>query len=433
MSKITVNKIKQDIEIETKKVVMSKIVDTYIYEDFFVYNEVEFIENVYLTLLKREPTHQELNNYLNLLRNGKKSKAQVITNIRYSEDGKKVAVKLLGSKKRYLISILSSLPIFGYLLKSLITLLTLPKLIKRLNSYENFMQQVKNENNDKFTQVDERFTQADERFTQADERFTQVDERFSQVQEQFIQVNERHDVSDTTPFLEVKSKDFLSIAIEKFPYSKDKFKDFDNDELYYSLFENVFYDSVAVTHKQKVYLNYIPIINSTETPHLDIGCGRGEFLKLLKENKNEAIGIDINEIEVKTLKQQNFNVEHIDMIKYLQNTLTTFSSISALQVIEHIDYDVLKSFISLAYKKLEKNGIIFLETINPHNKVAFNSFYMDETHKRPLPPEMVAFLLQYIGFKDVKFIYTSPMPKGFRDCYDVRMNYHDYAVLGYKI
>ena len=120
------------------------------------------------------------------------------------------------------------------------------------------------------------------------------------------------------------------------------------------------------------------------------------------------------------------------MIDFLQTTPKTFSSISALQVIEHIDHDTLKKFILLSYEKIKKGGVIMLETINPHNPVAFNSFHMDETHKKPLPPEMVAFMLQYIGFKDVKFVFISPMHEEFRSKIDERINYHDYAVIGYK-
>jgi len=233
--------------------------------------------------------------------------------------------------------------------------------------------------------------------------------------------------------LEIEANDFLLDAQKNFPYPLEKLDKFKKDELYYSMFESTFYNHKVVLEKQKIYLNYMPKnINTATAPHLDIGCGRGELLSILENNNYKTIGIDINSLEIKHLKEQGFNVEHRDMIDFLQTTPQIFSSISAIQVIEHIDHDTLKKFISLSYEKIEKDGVIMLETINPHNPVAFNSFHMDETHTKPLPPEMVAFMLQYIGFKDVKFIFISPMHEEFRSRIDERINYHDYAVIGYK-
>ena len=232
--------------------------------------------------------------------------------------------------------------------------------------------------------------------------------------------------------LEFVADDFLLKAIDKFNYPVKEFEKLNKNELYYSLFENIFYDSKLVKEKQKIYLDYIPKHNSKSLKHLDIGCGRGEFLLNLLEKKVYVKGIDINSIEIDKLLKDNFNVEEIDLIEYLSNTKHKFSSISALQVIEHLDYNILKEFIELSYNKISKNGVLILETINPHNSVSFNSFYMDETHKRPLPPEMIAFLLQWIGFKNIKFIYSSPLSKEYR-MLDPRRNYHDYAVVGYKI
>ena len=240
-------------------------------------------------------------------------------------------------------------------------------------------------------------------------------------------------IPDIPDFAEIKTQNYLQKSFENFPYTKEQYKKFKESELYYSLFENIFYNHEVVLQKQKVYLKYIPKTNSQKHPHLDIGCGRGEFLTNLKEKSIVAKGIDINSIEINTLSSQGYDVEVADMITYLKKSKQKFSSISALQVIEHIDYDTLKTFITLSYKKIQKGGVIILETINPHNKVTFNSFYMDETHKRPLPPEMVAFMLQFYGFKDIRFVYTSPMPKEFRNKHHLNINYHDYAVVGYKI
>jgi O-antigen chain-terminating methyltransferase len=425
--------------------------EVYIYADFTKYHDVEFIRNCYRVLLKREADVEGMNNYLTKLRNGQLSKSEIISILRYSKEGKTKNVKLLGSKKRYMLTIMNSIPVLGYFFKLVTTLFTLPRLIKRLNEYENYTYQLfmKNLDNDiKLQNAVNQKADKTELETLNNDLESSIDIKVDGLvhENTLLQVQKDIDsklakkvnsseleLPNIPTSLEVKAIDFLADAISKFSHPIDSFKDFNKDELYYSLFESTFYNHKVVLEKQAVYLDYIPSTNTNENLHLDIGCGRGEFLILLKKNNYHAMGVDINSLEVQTLKKQNFDVVHNDMISFLNTTTLKFSSISALQVIEHIDYDMLKEFVILAYEKISKDGVLILETINPHNKVAFNSFYMDETHKRPLPPEMVAFILQYSGFKNIKFRYTSPMPKEFRSKENNHINYHDYAVIGYKI
>lgn len=397
---------------------INKFNKIYTMSQFTMYHDENFIDNLYTVLLNKDATNDEKSYYLENLRNGTLSKSQIIIELYYSKEGRKQNIVILGAKKRLILFSLYKLPVVGYLIKLFITIATLPKLIKRINQNEIFIHNINETKIDNNTIV---HVQKD-----IENKFNNVEKRCNDFDKQF-------EVPKLEESVEIDAMDFLEDAISKFPYSKENFKDFDKDDLYYSLFESTFYNHEVVLKKQAVYLEYIPSINNKDFLHLDIGCGRGEFLTLLKNNGFESMGIDINNLEVQELKKQHFNVEHIDMIKYLKTTNKIFSSISALQVIEHIDYDTLKKFIALAYEKLETNGVIILETINPHNKVAFNSFYMDETHKRPLPPEMVAFMLQYMGFKNIKFRYTSPMPSEFVSKEYDNINYHDYAVIGYKI
>jgi len=120
--------------------------EIYEYKDFTKYHDEEFVKNSFKGLLKREVDIQGLNHYLTLLRTGQKSKTEIITMIRNSKEGKSKSVKLLGLKKRYIVTALYSLPLIGYILKSLVMLFTFPKLLKRLNSYENCISQELNIN-----------------------------------------------------------------------------------------------------------------------------------------------------------------------------------------------------------------------------------------------------------------------------------------------
>ena len=101
---------------------------------------------------------------------------------------------------------------------------------------------------------------------------------------------------------------------------------------------------MLVKEKQKIYLPYIKSINSKNI-WLDIGCGRGEFLDILRKNNIKAKGLEINKSSFLQAKSKNLDVELIDASTFLKSTPLTFRGISALQVVEHLDYEYLKEFL----------------------------------------------------------------------------------------
>ena len=450
--------------------------EVYEYADFTKYHDVEFIRNCYRGLLKREADTAGLNHYLFKLRSGQLSKSEIVSILRYSKEGKVKNVKLLGSKKRYIITMLNRIPAVGYFFKLFTTLLTLPRLTKRLNEYENYtyqlyMKNIDNEvklqnavnntfqgsfvnlnafvntkadktelqtlSNELQTEID---TKADktELQTLSNEFQTEIDTKADKTELQTLS-NELQTEIDTKAdkinlnlketFTE-KPNSFLDFAIQRYGKSIEEEKKLNEDDLYYLLFENVFYDHFAVKEKQKIYLPYIEE-NKSMLPWLDIGCGRGEFLDILNTRNIKSEGIEINTIEFNMLKEKGYIVSNEDAVSFLKNTSKTFRGISALQVVEHLEYGYLKEMLKLAYSKIEQNGIIILETINPRNELGLANFYMDETHKRPLPAEMMVFLLEWIGFKNIKIVYSALLPENFRNT-QINLNYHDYAVIGYK-
>ncbi len=130
--------------------------------------------------------------------------------------------------------------------------------------------------------------------------------------------------------------------------------------------------------------------------------------------------------------KNGYKVSSLDAINFLKESQQEFKGISALQVVEHLEYEYLKEMLQLSFKRITTGGMIILETINPRNMLGLANFYMDETHKRPLPAEMMVFLLEWIGFRNVKIVYSALLPENFRNT-QINTNYHDYAVIGYKL
>ena len=415
--------------------------DVYEYPDFTKYHDVEFIKNIYRALLKREVDNEGLNHYLGLLRSGKKSKSEIISLVRYSKEGRKGNVKLLGSMKRFILATLYNIPIIGYLSKLFVSFITLPKLVKRLNSYENYVSQeaIKSYHHDKLLEKAINLKADKTELEQiANELHVNLESKADKIELEQI-ANELHvNLESKADKIELALNDvyeeqpipLLSKAIQCLNKPIDIISQVENrDDLYYLLFENVFYEHNNVKKKQKIYLKYINKINNNSL-WLDVGSGRGEFLSILKENNIEAVGVEINKIEYTLLKERKYNVVLDDGVSYLKKINQKFMGISALQVVEHLETNNLKEMLILAYEKLEDNGIIILETINPRNTLGLSNFHMDETHKIPILPERLVFLLEWIGFKNIKIVYSA---RTFNNIKRISDNYHDYAVIGYKV
>lgn len=158
--------------------------------------------------------------------------------------------------------------------------------------------------------------------------------------------------------------------------------------------------------------DYVPIFRGARDV-LDVGCGRGEFLALLREDGIEARGIDINGAMVEVCRQQGLDVLEADAVSYLERQPDgSLGGLFAAQVVEHLEPHYLNALLDLAFAKLRPGSPIVLETINPACWFAFfESYIRDITHVRPLHPDTLRFLLIASGFQQVDIRYRSPYPE----------------------
>ncbi len=144
---------------------------------------------------------------------------------------------------------------------------------------------------------------------------------------------------------------------------------------------------------------------------LDVGCGRGEFLTLLGEHGISARGLDINQTMVDVCTAKGLSATAGDAVAYLRGLPDgSLGGLMAAQVVEHFDPPYLNAFIEAAFPKLRPGAVIVLETINAASWYAFFSSYIrDYTHRQPLHPETLGFLLEAAGFQRVELRYLSPV------------------------
>ena len=143
-------------------------------------------------------------------------------------------------------------------------------------------------------------------------------------------------------------------------------------------------------------------------PVLDVGCGRGEFLVLLREAGIEGRGVDLDADMVAYARGEGLDVEQTDAVEHLQVLEDgSLGGIFAAQLVEHIPATTLVRLLELASIKLRPGGVLVAETINPLSPLALRNYYADLTHAQPLVPETLELLARQAGFDSVELRYLN--------------------------
>jgi O-antigen chain-terminating methyltransferase len=156
---------------------------------------------------------------------------------------------------------------------------------------------------------------------------------------------------------------------------------------------------------------YLPFIQKIQEVHpnataLDLGCGRGEWLELLKDYQLSASGIDLDDGMLSACRSRGLNVQTGDAIAHLKSLpADSLSIVSGFHIAEHLSLGDLETLIKEALRTLKPAGLLILEAPNTENLVVgTSSFYLDPTHQRPLPSALLSFLVDYLGFARSKVL-----------------------------
>ncbi len=104
--------------------------------DFCQHHDKTFIRHLFNAILKREPDEAGMDYYLSQLRSGKRTKREIIANMRFSKEGRAHKVRVQGILLPFLVALFYRLPMIGYILKLLIALAKLPKLVEKVHQLE---------------------------------------------------------------------------------------------------------------------------------------------------------------------------------------------------------------------------------------------------------------------------------------------------------
>ncbi len=403
---------------------ISKYHERLLLEDFLKYNGEEFIKHAYSDILKRAPDLEGFNYYLSELKNNNLNKIEILGKIRYSKEGREKKLHIKGLLLRFVINTSYRIPLVGYVLRLSTGILQLPNILKNIEQYHNYTDERIEQANTTLSKkadvkkVDEiKVELASKAATQVVKQLNRELEKkadvqvvkndtnniMQQIRDQKLNIlAQQKNLSSLIERLNQKISDVHTIKEQK-GLTEEQTHQY--DALYVS-FEDRFRGTQAdIKERQLVYLPYIQeaIKNTDSATVLDVGCGRGEWLELLKESRINAKGVDINRIMVAQAKELGLAVEEADVVEYLKSQKTnSLSAITGFHIIEHLPFEVMIKLFDESLRLLKTSGIVIFETPNPENLiVGACNFYMDPTHRNPIPPLTSSFLLESRGFVDV--------------------------------
>jgi len=216
-------------------------------------------------------------------------------------------------------------------------------------------------------------------------------------------------------------------------------------DAFYLSFENHFRGRRSdIKSRVAFYLPYLAATGAgqADRPILDLGCGRGEWLELLKEANLESRGVDLNSMMVAQCRERGLDVAEEDVLRYIRSLPDgSVGAITGFHIIEHLPFDVLVDLVTESHRALKPGGIVAFESPNCKNLVVgASNFHIDPTHRSPVFPETAQFVLEIHGFERVELKYLSPVEatpfestnREATVLNEMLYGPQDFAVIGYK-
>lgn len=243
---------------------------------------------------------------------------------------------------------------------------------------------------------------------------------------------------------EISRESISSNAIQSGALSSHDEESDELDALYAGLENRFRGTSEEIRERLKVYLPFIEAARAgtPEKPVLDLGTGRGEWLELLRDNTYAARGVDSNSILIAECRKRRLDVVEADLMNYLSGApADSVGAVTGFHVVEHLPFQTLVRMLNEAVRVVQPGGCLIFETPNPQNVLVGScNFYLDPTHRNPLPAPVMQFLLESRGLTGVEVIKLNPSTaepvEGDTDLAR-RFNQYfygpmDYAVVGWK-
>jgi len=145
---------------------------------------------------------------------------------------------------------------------------------------------------------------------------------------------------------------------------------------------------------------------------LDLGCGSGDFMRLLASQDLRAEGIDISSEQVSLAVKAGLDAHEADAFEFLASHEGTYDGIAALDLIEHFAKDELLRLLEAIAAALKPGGWLLIQTPNGEGLFSNQIVYGDLTHLTILNPRSLHQALALTGFRNVAVREAGPAPIG---------------------
>lgn len=388
------------------------------------YHDTAFIWNAYRAILKREPDEEGFQAYLSLLRSGRRNKIDILASLRRSAEGKRAQVSIDGLTMPAMVRRLYRLPLIGYVLELIVALARLPVLVRSQRQMENHFVGQQDRLAGHFNYTNRKL--ADEIARVVAEMKKLLDEEKDSFQNTLLELSARQDRITALQHQQVAAlfsgQQKLIDNNRSFAASRPqtgKTNGFqperrrgqvDLDQLEAAFADHFRGSPETVKEGLKPYLALLKDAGVTGEI-LDLGCGRGEWLEILREEALGAVGVESNQTLVAAGRSRGFEIIHQEAIAYLAGLPSnSLQAVTAFHLIEHLEFERLIELLSEVKRTLKPGGIVILETPNPKNLVVGAcNFYADPTHHKPAFPDTLQFVLNRMGFQRTRIEYKNPV------------------------
>lgn len=387
--------------IETAKIRIKKEAEGLIYTDWYGIKELdgrqllemeerEFIKTLYKAVLKRSATAEDFRIMLGAMDYGNAHRIDVIDSVQSSEEAKQFApITITGleeaRKKLNRSRRLKSIPVIGYILRWCKAVVLLPRELGYLQEKtDNIGKQQMNQ---------------------------------ARLQEDTWNMNQNLKVGLQNVNRVLDSYQ-LSVEKKRLEEQRKLYERRLLDQFYVRYNEELFKESRdLLKERKKIYIEkmdqHFRTENRQEIVLADLGCGTGEWIEVVQEAGYHSIGVDSNQAVVEKDHQLYPGLEVVqqDSIEFLRTRPeNSLDVITSFHMVEHMEMIEVIELCSEAARVLRPKGLLIIETPNPLNVlISSYYFYLDPTHKRQIPPELLEVYVHAGGLQVKERVFVEPL------------------------
>jgi 2-polyprenyl-3-methyl-5-hydroxy-6-metoxy-1,4-benzoquinol methylase len=148
---------------------------------------------------------------------------------------------------------------------------------------------------------------------------------------------------------------------------------------------------------------------------LDLACGEGIFLDLLRESNIQCMGVEADSAVIRLGKSRGHTIVENGVIEFLESNTEQFDGVFCSHLIEHLPFECVLGLIQGVSKCTSAGGVFVLAFPNPRAlRTHLHQFWVDPQHVRFYDSSLIKGILHWSGFQ---VVLDSDDPPGDSDGY----------------